>query len=580
MVKLLEDSLPVGQIVLIVALALLGVIVLIALYFVLDKYYFSKRRCAKNLRSLERKYSYLHSLLTGQDYQYVQRIEVISRTNLLYAETYKRVFSQYRDIVENRENAVQEVLNNLAKLLDKVEIKGFRSYYRQSQEIIDTYEEAVNNFNNELMNVIKPEEEARQNSLTLKDKFRELKHNYNAHEAQLIFVSETFERIFVTVDEKFTSFDALLESADYKEANEILPEIKKVIETCNVLIDRLPILIERTNEIVPSKVDETNTLYMALIQDGFQLKNIGWPQVYASIDRSLDDIRALLKKLKVNGIKDSLDELEVQINKVNESFKKEQDAAEEFRNNNQRVYDDFNNVNQDFIKCRNNLSRYTKYYIIDQDHRNELVEIQKQLNDVEQNKRRLDMYLHSSEKTAFTTLIVKMREVDAGNKKVIERFEAFRHYLDSLKTDTEHAFKTINELYFKNKEYQMLLRDFANKDYSDKYIYDFEKAYKLIDEIYIILKTIPIDVNAVNSNLNELVEKTNYIYSRADEANKYREESLSEIMNLNEERVKFSDVNVKLEQAENLFINGEYAKSYQMIGEIKANLQSRDNLTE
>src|SRR5574344_3080811 len=182
-----------GMIILIVACIIVGIILIVTGYILLDKYIFSKKRCKRNLKALERKYEYLHALLTGQDFQYVQRIEIISRTNLLYSDIYSVYFKRYKDIRDTQEVAYQNVLNELTHLLDKSNVKEFKKTYRNSAKVFAAYEELVNNFNSDLMGVIKPEEDARQNSLGLKDAYRDVKSKYNSKEEELAFVNDRSE---------------------------------------------------------------------------------------------------------------------------------------------------------------------------------------------------------------------------------------------------------------------------------------------------------------------------------------------------------------------------------------------------
>src|SRR5574344_3139335 len=210
-----------GMIILIVACIIVGIILIVTACLLLDKYVFSKRRCKKNLKALERKFEYLHALLTGQDYQYVQRIEIISRTNLLYSDIYSVYFKRYKDIRDIQETAYTEILNKLVQLVDKSDVKDFKKLYKDSQSVFTAYEEAVNTFNNDLMGVIKPEEDARQNSLALKDEFRDVKSKYNSHEEDLEFVNDTFVKVFDEIDQRFTKFEGFIETANYDEANDM-----------------------------------------------------------------------------------------------------------------------------------------------------------------------------------------------------------------------------------------------------------------------------------------------------------------------------------------------------------------------
>lgn len=565
-------------IIIIVVCSIVGLILLAVGWILFDKYYFGKKRCGRNLRTVERKYEYFHALLTGQDFQYVQRIEIISRTNLLYSDIYSTNFKRYKDIRDNEEIAYQDIVNRLNQLLQKSDVKNFKKVFKDASKIFLAYETAVNTFNIDLINVIKPEEEARQNSLTLKDKFRDVKSKYNSRESELSFVSDTFAKVFYLIDERFLNFENLIETADYDDANKILPEIDDVLKVCDGLIDKMPSLIKRTNEIIPESLNSTREKYNALIKKQLPLKHLSFEMISNNCDLALEEIRSNLKELKIGSCDNRLNEVDEEISKVNELFQKEEDSYEEFEANSERVYSGFNNLAQEFIKVRNNLNKYSKFYIVDEPHQQELIDIQKQLDDVSKDKRRLDMYVHSTAKSPYSTLVLRMRDLDEGTHTICDRFESYKKYLASLKIDTESAFSSINNLYFKLKETEETLREFHNQDFSDRFITDIDKSYKIIDDVSVLLKTIPINVNLVNENMNELKNKTDLIFSRVGDANHYRNLSEEEIMFMNRERIKFSNVNVQLSQAESLYLNGDYEQCYQMSEEVLKKINAKENL--
>lgn len=578
--KLLLDEQDTGKIIIFVVIGLVITILLITGVFLFDKYYFRKRRCKAQLKVMTRKYDYLNSLLTGQDFQYVQRIEIISRTNLLYSDIYSAYLKRYNSIRDNEEKDVENIIGELNRLLDKSNNKEFKKVYRKAQVILGNYEELVNKFNNDLLGVIKPEEDARQNSLVLKDRFREVKSKYNLKEDELMFVSQTFNKVFSLIDEKFTKFESLIETADYEDANNILPEISDVLKVCDKLIDSMPILIKRCNEIIPNELNALKEHYDKLIGEGFPLKHVGFEKIYSSVNEGLEAIKEELVELKTANIDNKLNDLEDLIKHAEELFVKEENAAKEYNERVEDIYSAFNNLETEFIKVRNNMIKYSKYYIVDDVHQEELKDIQKELDDVSKDKRRLDMYVHSLEKTPYTILVVKMRDLNNGTVDLLNRFSKFKEYLASLKNDTEDAFKTINELYFKLKEYEATLRNFNNEDFSDKFNDDIDKSYKIIDFVIILLRTVPINVNLVNSNMVELKDKTNVLFSRVNEAKKYYKLSEDEILFLNRERIKFSDINIQLSQAESLFLNGDYAQCYTMVEDVKHKIEAKDNLQD
>ena len=153
------EGLSLNYIIAIIVCSGLGVICLgILFYFGLCKFYLNKKKCRKILDELQSKYEYLHALLTGQDNSYIQRLEIISRTNLLYSDIHASYFKRSKEIRETTDQKYQDILFELQNLLDENKTREFKLYYKEKLSILKQYEESVNSLNNDLVEVIRPEE--------------------------------------------------------------------------------------------------------------------------------------------------------------------------------------------------------------------------------------------------------------------------------------------------------------------------------------------------------------------------------------------------------------------------------------
>ena len=105
-------ALSIGMITFIIVLA----VVLLGLTgFLLYHFVISRRSYKKQLRDLERKYSYLDALLIGQDSQYIHRLEIISRTNLLFVEKYNMYSRRFKEVFDGDDKfAIRCIIGRMA----------------------------------------------------------------------------------------------------------------------------------------------------------------------------------------------------------------------------------------------------------------------------------------------------------------------------------------------------------------------------------------------------------------------------------------------------------------------------------
>jgi biopolymer transport protein ExbB/TolQ len=128
-------------------LCFVGVLLLVLFFVLIDKFVLARKRAMKLLKNLEKKHEYYHALLTGQDAQYIQRLEIISRTNLLYTDIYSTYFKRHKEIRETLDESYQEILAELATYIEDNKIKEFKEYYRLHLNTLKEYESSVNSLN-------------------------------------------------------------------------------------------------------------------------------------------------------------------------------------------------------------------------------------------------------------------------------------------------------------------------------------------------------------------------------------------------------------------------------------------------
>lgn len=562
----------------IVVCAIVGVLFIIGLYFIIDKFILAKRKCKKILTQNEGKYEYLHSLLLGQDAQYIQRLEIISRTNLLYGDIYAQYFRRYKEIRDNQDLLVVDILNELKDLLDDKKFKEFKNYYSSNQEIILSFQESVENINRDLYQIIKPEEEARQNVIPAKEKFREVKSKFNQKESELAYVADTINKVFDTIDERFNTYEKNVETALYDEANKLLPPIYKVLDTLLEMINVLPEYIVEVNETIPNLIDDTKREYKRLLNEKYPLESYKIDETLSNIEYNLSVLKTKIKSLKTSGIKEEIEAFHNDIKDIEKSFNNEINSKEIFDKEYKGVNDEFLALENEFIKISNNMIRFKKVYVIDDEHNAAFEELKTILNDVSKDKRRLEIYVHSLTKSPYQQLLNKMKDLDNGNQTLKSKLNAYTNYLKSLKTDCEMAFKLIETQYFKAKEYTRLLNNLNNEKIAATYNSQFSKIFVSLDDIHNIIKTVPINVKKMNQLVTDLSRFTNGLYQALDELLKDEKTARNTILIANRERLKSSEINTILTQAEQLYFTGDYKKSCEVSQEAINHISLKDGV--
>lgn len=553
------------------ALLVLGLII-----FILEKTLFQKRRCNKVLKDLVAKYEYLHALLTGQDSQFIQRLEIISRTNLLYVDIHASYFKRSKELRETIDVAVSNIISDLGEYLEEKKYKEFKRYYKNNLNLIRQYDNNVNQLNNDLMQIIKPEEDCREASIHLKEKFRQVKSKYNMNEDNLTFVALTFDRVFDNIDRSFAEFDALVETANYDEANQILPKVEKVLDKLNELIDQIPALVDEFTVKLPGRVSDLLSKYNQLLNEKKPLRHLNVEEKVHNINGRIETGKEQIQRLTVKNLDAEAKDINATIDGVFDLFEKEDRASKDFDSKKDEVLDKFSDYEKEYIKIKNNIERYRKVYVIDEEHENMLKDISKTVDNVSKDKRKLDVYIHAPESSPFTILVEKVNAVEVGSVDLGKKIDAFKEYQASLKNDCDSAFKNLKVKYEQLKSSESTIRNWKINAYVEKYKPVIDECYKLLDECAEVINTIPINVNTVNAYSSKINEKINNLVKGVQELDTYKNKAAEQIIVANRDRMKFAEINSLVKTCESLYFEGNFKSAYEGSSEILKKLNSRD----
>ncbi len=534
----------------------------------LFKLVFEKNKLRRQIRELDRRFQYLHALLIGQDAQYVKRLEIISRSNLLYVEIHTKFLKRFKEVRDKHDAHAQSTINHLKDLVDEKKYKALKAALTDGKDLIAAYESEVNTLNNDLLQVVRPEEECRQASLSLKERLRGIKQDYYSKQSDLQLMSSSFEEIFQYIDSLFSEFEENIERAQYDDANAILPKIDKILREMQNAMSELPNLCATVLTYIPDKIVSLENAYEIMQQDDYPLHHLCVSSSIKEMRAKVAQLTVRIKRFDVRGVSGELDDIISRIDEFFALFEDEKKARQVFEEKNELIYQTVNMIERRFIKLCNTIPEVDNIYIINDEHKSAINSIQNSINKLGALKRSLDTFIHSSTKQPYSLLVNKMNELEEASKTVIASLDEFDKYIASLKIDSENAYNLLFQYYEKVREGEKTIRDIDIQKISEKYSDKINRFYDLLEEVNQLLLTSPIDVDKVNKSVGELQDIDNELFDNGAISQEYNLMLLAEngILYANRDRHRLSDLDALIKQSENLFANGEFENSYVVIG--------------
>lgn len=539
-----------------------GVVVLGLLIFLLYHFVISRNSYKKQLRDLERKYSYLDALLIGQDSQYIHRLEIISRTNLLFVEKYNHYSRRFKEVFDGDDKFAESMIKQAKALMDNNQYKKIKLVIVDTKKAIATFEENVNQLDSELYEIIKPEEEAKHTMLQLKEEYRRVKQLYYANSSDLELVSTSFSQVFDKLDELFSRFETNIEGGEYEEAQALIPVIQKVVKALDFALANLPSLCILVTKIVPQKIEDLSNEFVTIEKRGIPLFNLNYPSTVDRWNNSLEKIKTKLLALQVNGIKDEIDAIEDEIGQIRVSLNQEIDDKGDFSTRCDNLYSRVVSLEKQYVKICAMLPEIRNVYVVTDENEESIATLNEQINRMGGSKRTLDNFINSGTHQPYSVLKTKLDELQSDYDIASAAMNKFKAYVDGLKNSSEEAYTLVFVYYYRCKQIESNLRNLDVPNFSEQYSAQIENCYELLNEIDSTLKIKPINVEYINEMVEKLKNSANVFFDEVD--NRIREAQLAEsaIVYANRDRNHQMDLHQRLNVLEKQFYDGDFVKVY------------------
>lgn len=549
----------------IVILASAGAVLLIVLFLLLNIFVFSRRRNKKKVGDLINKYEYLHSAFIGRDSTNLSRIEFISRYNLIYVDTYQNCFKSYHEILDNDDSEMSHTISKLKTALEDRRYKDLKVNLPLAREQLASYEKKVNQFGDDIIAILKPEEEAKGKIAEIKNEVRSIKADVEAKQSEFVLCIESFQTVFTNIDKQFSKFDDLVSHADYEGAANLLPGLQQVITFLKQAITALPDLCAQLQTILPDKISALKDRYESMTHSGYPLYRILGDEDISDLEKEMNGLIEKTKAFQLPGIQEEIDVMLSRIEDYNIAFEKEVEAKSLYEKNSQEAYDLETKAERKLIRLNNDLPEIRKFYMLGDEDQAALDAISQQINQAGAIRRKLDSLTSSLSHQPYSSFVEKMEQLKEESQKSLELIDDFSNHLLALKKECASWLENLKIVYQKAKDAERKLREISIKEISEKYKPSFESLYHRIDDSYRCLQNAPINVVSVKKNVDEILNQEALFLEEINSLHEKMKLADASFLMANRLRPDYAQLASLLSQAETLYYQGEFEAAYQMV---------------
>jgi septation ring formation regulator len=293
----------------------------------------------------------------------------------------------------------------------------------------------------------------------------------------------------------------------------------------------------------------------------------GYPLSYLNLEYNISEtekkINAILDKVKVLNLDDSLFELKTMLNYFDSLFKDfeiEKSNKKIFEENRLAFENKIKKTNKIVEDIYNQIEDIKNMYNLTDDDLTSLTNVNELLLEINIDYKELTK--QNKEKTSsYTTMNLKLEELSNRLKLLEEELDNSLKSLGSMYDDEIRAKEQLDKIEELLKQAKTNIRNYKIPIISNNYFIELAEAKEAIEEIVKELEKKPITIKVLNTRVDTARDLVLKLFNTTNEMIKYAFLSEMIIVYGNRYRSADKEIDDKLSKAEILFFKGNYKKS-------------------
>jgi len=515
----------------------------------------NKQKLKKRLQSVEHRYSLIKSLPLPFKVNKALALARVRDEVFVLANDFKNDF----DDLQDRFRTMAQILGDCEDELLTNHLKDCRMDLGTLEEFIDKLETEANALDHKLDEILKEENQQRSQITELKEQFRNVKNILTQKSGSISISMPALQEKIDDLERIFIMFEEWLLASEFTKAREKVIEIEAGLAELNTLLEALPDLVVLAKGIIPKQIDEIAQLYSALKTDKVYLVHLEIKKNLELVSDTTKEDLVSLSRCVIKDVAEHLKENTLRLSQLHDQLLKEQQAHAELQKTfgllNDRLKSTQSTYDSLLILAKKEAKRLGVNTIVEALSVHEV-----RLSRCTEDKLRV-VRMYDERSVPESTILVSCKEVLQDLGQLNDELNRQKETLTSAKNDEDRAKKQLLKLYLIMNEVQVKIRKFKLPNISATYDGDIRKAYAYIGTIDRLLDEVPLNIEALNTTVNEAIDVVYRLYNNVNNLVGTVEMIENTIVFANKYRPFNPDMDASLTRAELLFRNGDYTQA-------------------
>ncbi len=476
-------------------------------------------------------------------------------------ETTKKV-KDAREVFNKCEADIATISARLADAEDLIsagKLKKASNLMGQLDDQINEAKSSASTLNDMLDLILAKETSQRKQATAFKNKFRALKSAAQEHAQDLAFCWDYLEERISSTEHMFSTFEEWMFSSDYEKANRELANIKASLQEIEDAVDNMPALLQDARGVIPNMAENLHKDYTKVRNEGVYLAHVELEKNLSALSVALKDDLKKLKTGNMQGVREHLDSYKKRITQLDNQVHSEGEAFQTLCSLSKETEEQFVSVEKSLNYVKEHYSKTSVRFGLEGiDH--DIARREDELKKLKSEKPRV-MENVSNHTIPATSVLVSLKEFNQEIEDMAESLKRMREKIELASGDEDRAKKQVVKLQIIMNQIRVKIRKYKLPNISAQYEQDMAKADTYIAKLSSLMHEVPLNIQAVNMNLQEALD---FIYTLYNDVNNVVGTVVmteNTIVFGNRYRSTYSDIDSELTRAELSFRNGEYTQA-------------------
>ena len=491
----------------------------------------------------------------------LSKAQAMAKRNEETAASVQEYYDKYEE-TEKRINEIQDMLNNVDDAVGSRSYKETLAAIKDVENNIGDCEKEIKNIDDFLEEFSKKEDEQREYSTNLKEKYRVVKNTINENANILSIAFGGLEEKLSKCEDLFSSSEEWMYASDYTAAQNDLKKIDEMLDEIKLNANAIPKCVKDTKGVLPVMIDEAKREYALTKQRGVYVEHLDIDNKLANIDATLnEDIKKLIAS-DTEGIRDNCREAKRILNELIENLAAENRSFKEAKETNDKAFEHNADLEKVESYVRIAYDKDSARFGLE-DLRPTLKTIRENIEKYKVRYKTINEDLASSNKPS-SEILVDAENLCTDIEKDKKELYSYKTVIDKSTDGETRASTQLTKLQLVVSEVENKIAKYNLPTISETYDKDLVTSREYIGKIRKLIKEIPIDIERLNVTLDEAID---FIYKFSNNVNNIVGMAImveNAIVFGNKYRSTYNKVDRDLSNAEFSYLNGEYTKALTM----------------